>query len=1089
MKQKLLKTMLLLCALVVGGASSVWAADTYTFNSSIPTTGWSTSGGSQTINSKSWTYSSCTYIGAQATRIQIGSQKKPQTSAWTIQTAVSNFGSGKKITSIAITAYTTATTATYDISAGGTSVKSGSLTTSSATYTASSLNVTSGNIVITLTGSSTSKAMYLSNISVTYENDESTTYTVTYNGNEATSGTAPTDATAYSSGATVTVLGNTGSLVKTGYSFDGWNTKADGSGTDRAVGSTFSITANTTLYAKWTDSRTATTVDIDDSGIENTNKYVSTDAGSLSAAVTYGSSSAVPEASVTWSSSDESVATIHSTTGAVTLVGAGTTTITASYAGNATYQPSSDTYELTVTNEDPSYVTIWNEDFSTYSANDVPDGGTYGYFCVDGNSDTKIYENATAGGTSPELLINKKGSTNGSFSATIPLNNGYSGTLKLLFKNNQPIYVSVTDNNDNVLKASTSISANTTTGNTVEITGVTAEMTSVTILWSNSTDNNVRIDDIVLKGKEAPAKPTFSEAAKIFSSSFDTTISSAEGTTLKYTTDGTNPAESGTATAVASNSKTITISGTADVTVKAIAIKNEIISAVASVTYTYDARTAPTFTLSTTEKTIYNLSDDQTISLTTNSDGAVTFESSDDSKLDVDNTVDPTIGVLSASEAGDYTITVRTAATVNYLAAEGTVTVHVIKKPTTMVIDTDFSEGKDLRYGDEGLIEGKVQYNSVDLSPQPTITYTSSNTSVATVNSDGEISFVKAGTTTLTASYDGDDEYAPCEATYILELIDTTPQEIEVSPSFNNTFFGISAITSWKTGDPTSATGEKNNVSITYAKGSSSYFYCNASQIRCYDGNSLSFTAPTGYYITSIKFTSSTWNTATPSVGEMSSSDTKLWEGDNNTVSFSWSSTTRIESATVTLAPRVTVSSAGYATYASDHHLDFTGKTIKAYIATTKGDGSGVDFTQVYKVPAGTGVLLYKDGGTTESIPVFDGTGADATTGNKFVRGEGETVATDDGTNYNYILNNGASGIGFYRANDKMVATNRAYISILKSESEVKGFIALPGSEETAVEAVKADAENGVIFNLAGQRIQKLQRGINIINGKKVVVK
>lgn len=147
----------------------MWAdPTTYTF-SSIPTTGWSKSGGSQTINSISWTYSSSTFIGEQSSKIQVGSKNNPQTSAWTIQTAVSNFGANKKITAIAITAYTTAASATYDISAGGSSVKSGSLTTSSATYTASGLDVTSGDIVITLTGSSTSKAMYLSNISVTYE--------------------------------------------------------------------------------------------------------------------------------------------------------------------------------------------------------------------------------------------------------------------------------------------------------------------------------------------------------------------------------------------------------------------------------------------------------------------------------------------------------------------------------------------------------------------------------------------------------------------------------------------------------------------------------------------------------------------------------------------------------------------------------------------------------------------------------------------------------------------------------------------------------------------------------------------------------
>ena len=186
----------------------------------------------------------------------------------------------------------------------------------------------------------------------------------------------------------------------------------------------------------------------------------------------------------------------------------------------------------------------------------------------------------------------------------------------------------------------------------------------------------------------------------------------------------------------------------------------------------------------------------------------------------------------------------------------------------------------------------------------------------------------------------------------------------------------------------------------------------------------------------------------------------------------------------------VKVTDAGYATYVSTNPLDFTGKSIKAYIAKGKADYSGVNFTQVNKVPANTGVLLYKDGGTTENIPIFDGTGADATTGNLFVKGTGAPVASVDGNLHNYILNNGASGIGFYKAAGQTVAANRAYIQIDQTASySIKGFIALPGSDETAVEAVKADAENGVIFNLAGQRIQKLQRGINIVNGRKVVVK
>ena len=78
------------------------------------------------------------------------------------------------------------------------------------------------------------------------------TYTVTYNGNGSTGGSVPVDSATYQQGQTVTVIGNTGSLVKTGDSFSGWNTAAGGSGTAFTAGQTFTMgTANVTLYAQW----------------------------------------------------------------------------------------------------------------------------------------------------------------------------------------------------------------------------------------------------------------------------------------------------------------------------------------------------------------------------------------------------------------------------------------------------------------------------------------------------------------------------------------------------------------------------------------------------------------------------------------------------------------------------------------------------------------------------------------------------------------------------------------------------------------------------------------------------------------------
>ena len=191
------------------------------------------------------------------------------------------------------------------------------------------------------------------------------------------------------------------------------------------------------------------------------------------------------------------------------------------------------------------------------------------------------------------------------------------------------------------------------------------------------------------------------------------------------------------------------------------------------------------------------------------------------------------------------------------------------------------------------------------------------------------------------------------------------------------------------------------------------------------------------------------------------------------------------------VAEAVKVTSAGYATYVSDSKLDFTDKGIKAYIA--KADGTtGVTFEQVKKVPANTGVLLYKDGGTTEEIPVLSGD-ADDVTGNVFKQGTGAAVASEDGNLHNYILNNVGGVVGFYKAAGKTVATNRAYIQIDKNTpTTVKGFIALPGSdEETGIETMR-DGENekmSAIFDLSGRRVAKPTRGLYIVNGKKVLVK
>ena len=84
-----------------------------------------------------------------------------------------------------------------------------------------------------------------------------TNYTITYNGNSNTGGTAPSS---YTGNGNITLATNSGTLARTGYTFAGWNTAADGSGTHYNVSDTYNLAADVTLYAQWTSNVSSYTI-------------------------------------------------------------------------------------------------------------------------------------------------------------------------------------------------------------------------------------------------------------------------------------------------------------------------------------------------------------------------------------------------------------------------------------------------------------------------------------------------------------------------------------------------------------------------------------------------------------------------------------------------------------------------------------------------------------------------------------------------------------------------------------------------------------------------------------------------------------
>ncbi|MFZ8892627.1 MAG: InlB B-repeat-containing protein, partial [Ilumatobacteraceae bacterium] len=86
------------------------------------------------------------------------------------------------------------------------------------------------------------------------------TYAVSFDGNGSTGGSVPGPQTK-TDGINLTLASNTGSLVKTGYTFGGWNSAANGSGTSYAAGASYEENAAVTLYAQWTANSLTVTYD------------------------------------------------------------------------------------------------------------------------------------------------------------------------------------------------------------------------------------------------------------------------------------------------------------------------------------------------------------------------------------------------------------------------------------------------------------------------------------------------------------------------------------------------------------------------------------------------------------------------------------------------------------------------------------------------------------------------------------------------------------------------------------------------------------------------------------------------------------
>lgn len=240
--------------------------------------------------------------------------------------------------------------------------------------------------------------------------------------------------------------------------------------------------------------------------------------------------------------------------------------------------------------------------------------------------------------------------------------------------------------------------------------------------------------------------------------------------------------------------------------------------------------------------------------------------------------------VTFGSEFGTATITASYAGDDTYKPAESiSYTIKYSKIPTVMAwsqssVSVNLGEtftAPTLTFTahDVNILEGK------------TIQYNSSDENVAMIDeTTGYVLPAKAGSTTITATFAGDEAYEAASAEYTLNVID--PNKTDVTFDFTDPEkYGYIKPASNKSTDLSNGDKlESNRVTITSVQGGTNtktrFFNSkNGIQLRIYTGAILTVNAPTGFAINRIDFTddsSSPVKNFTFSTGELNS---KTWTG------------------------------------------------------------------------------------------------------------------------------------------------------------------------------------------------------------------
>ena len=742
-------------------------------------------------------------------------------------------------------------------------------------------------------------------------------------------------------------------------------------------------------------------------------------------------------------------------------------------------------------------VTIWSEDWTGQKTGATPSSINSMY--SQGNSNTKVFSEKTAGGVVPELLLKQ----NDKWTINISDLKGCSGEFTLSFHTNKqptskkPISVSA---NDNFIKLSVDKSDEKLCTGTFSVKD---GVSNITIVFLNTNDNS-RIDDVVLTGTKAQTKKLTSLAIsgeptkKIYD--LGEALDPA-GLVVTGTYDDKSTATIKDGITWAMNPATLSLSDVAcSVTATVDGVKSPAYNVTGLVVN--KAKLPATITL-TGNATTLGIDEPNTFTVDYDGDGTLSATASAEGVVDL-ALVGKTVTVTPKA-VGSVDITVAATEGTEYKAASTTYTVNVVPVGIAAIRNSITSISSSKKDAFTAKIKdavvtyvGKPTYNG----GAKTIYVEDANAGIVFYGSDftyeegdvlnGTISgegFVYQGLTEVT-SIDASSNIVvtkngviPCQEVTVDELNKNMDKwesrrvkllDVTVSSAMNGRNAEIS---------------QDGNTIAVYEK------------IDNCSGDLLSKV--------NTKIASIVCYPQDRTASSKTTNQLCIWEESDIVVATA--------KPTYTAQTLTFIAKDGadyYATFSNDKVTFITSKHVIPYVVTVangkvdmksdmfKSENTTIGSAEVdgYYIPAKTGILLYSDAENVDYYTVENYTVDDLAVGANMLMPA--PVAGDEFTaenNYKYYKlayydYTAKTGLGFYWGADNggafYVKAGTAYLAVPeKKAAGAKGFTL--NGEATGIEGVNANVENAkAIYNLNGQRIASMAKpGLYIVNGKKVVRK